>query len=226
MYACLVVIRKSFRYRIYPTLAQITRLLAWEHALRFLWNLALEQRLMAYGRSRSDRKYPTAIDQINELTELRAMLPWLADVPRNVCAQFLIELDRAWQKCFMGICEQPRWKHKERTAIGLSEPHPKVFRIDGANLLFPKIGSIPMVLHRPFEGTPKIVTIVRDIDQWFASVWCEIEITEPVQRDGVIAIDRGVVNLTADSNGHIEPNPGFLKRQSKKENRSLRSSVS
>ena len=45
-----------------------------------------EQRRLGYARSRDERVYPTAFDQINELTELRAALPWLADVPRNVCS--------------------------------------------------------------------------------------------------------------------------------------------
>ena len=89
----LVRIRKAFRYRVYPNARQVERLHAWQSALRWLWNLALEQRRMGLGRCRDDKRYPTAFDQINELTALRAELPWLADVPRNVCAQLLVELD-------------------------------------------------------------------------------------------------------------------------------------
>jgi putative transposase len=74
---------KAFRFRVYPDAAQIARLGQWESALRFLWNLALEQRIAGYARAKCERVYPTAFDQIGELTELRAELPWLADVPRN-----------------------------------------------------------------------------------------------------------------------------------------------
>src|SRR3989304_4367537 len=70
-----VLTRKAFRYRVYPTPEQEARLLAWESALRFLWNLANEQRRMAYDRPKCWRRYPTAFDQINELTPLRAALP-------------------------------------------------------------------------------------------------------------------------------------------------------
>ena len=101
---------KGYRFRIYPNAKQIRRLLAWESALRFLWNLALEQRKL--GLARAPRIFPTWVDQINELTELRAELPWLADVPRNVCAQLLVELDKAWQRCFKRIARAPRWKRK------------------------------------------------------------------------------------------------------------------
>jgi hypothetical protein len=72
-----VILRRGYRYRIYPTPEQAARLGAWEDALRWLWNLAHEQRRMATGRSKDERRYPTAFDQINELKELRAAAPWL-----------------------------------------------------------------------------------------------------------------------------------------------------
>lgn len=91
-----MLLQRSYRFRVYPTAEQVERLAQWDGALRFLWNVALEQRFQAHGRRCGpDKRYPSAFDQINELTELRAMLPWLADVPRNVCAQVLVELDAA-----------------------------------------------------------------------------------------------------------------------------------
>src|SRR5688572_27721685 len=103
---------KGFRFRIYPTEQQAQRLLAWESALRFLWNLALEQRKL--GLARPARCYLTSFDPINQLTELRSELRFLADVPRNVCAQLLVELDKAWQRCFRRIARAPRFKRKGR----------------------------------------------------------------------------------------------------------------
>lgn len=75
-----VLQHKAFRFRVYPTPDQEKRIVEWESALRFLWNLAHEQRLM--GLARTDKRYPTAFDQMKELTDLRAELPWLAAVPR------------------------------------------------------------------------------------------------------------------------------------------------
>src|SRR5829696_4674545 len=115
---------KGFKFRIYPNEKQQSRLLAWESTLRFLWNLALEQRKL--GLDPPARCYPTAFDQINELTELRAQLPFLADVPRNVGAQLLVELDKAWQRCFSRLARAPRFKRKGKDYLGLTEPHPKV----------------------------------------------------------------------------------------------------
>lgn len=145
----IVLVHKGFRYRVYPTPAQGARLLAWEAALRFLWNLAHEQRLM--GLARTDKRYPSLFDQHRELTDLRADLPWLSDVPRNVCAQLLAELDKAWQRCFKRLARAPRWKRKTLNIVGLCEPHPKVWRLDGSAIRFPKIGNIRAIIHRPLE---------------------------------------------------------------------------
>lgn len=201
----------SFVYRIYPTLAQETRLLAWSDALRFLWNLANEQRLIAYGRT--DRAYISSFDQTNDLTALRAELPWLADAPRNVCAQLVAELDKAWQSCFKKLAHSPRWKRKGSDELSLTEPHPKVWRLSGSSLHFPKLGPMRIVLHRPLEGKPKTCTLKRDGDQWFAHIVCEIDRPQPGPRHApVVAIDRGITHIIADSEGRLSGNPRFLDK--------------
>lgn len=206
-----MIIRKGFVYRIYPTPEQVARMAQWEGALRWLWNLALDQRLL--GLRRTDKRYPTAFDQINELTALRAELPWLADVPRDVCAQMLIELDKAFQRCFKRLARLPRWKKRGRRPLSLCEPHPKAFRLDGTNIRFPKLGNLRAVLHRPLEGKPKTCTIRRDGDQWFASIVCEIEVPTPAPRtEPTIALDRGVTHLFATSEGRLATNPRALDR--------------
>lgn len=203
-----MLLHRGYKYRIYPTVEQATRLCQWNDALRFLWNLALEQRLFAYGRSQLDQKYPSAFDQINELTELRKMLPWLADVPRDVSAQLLVELDAAWQRCFKRIADAPRFKRKRHNTVSMTEPHAKAFRVDGQTVMFPKVGVIPAVIHRSLSGTPKRCTIVRDGNQWFASILCEVETTDPPPSiKPLVAIDRGVAVLLADSDGGMTANP-------------------
>ena len=204
---------KGFRFRVYPTEQQVARLAAWEGALRFLWNLALEQRRIGLSRCGKDKRYPTAFDQINELTDLRAELPWLADVPRNVCSALLVELDKAWQRCFKRLGRQPRWKRKGRDFLAFTEPHPKVWRLDGNVLRFPKLGNLRAVVHRPLEGKPKTCTLRREGDQWFASAICEIGIADPTPRvEPVVAIDRGITNLLADSDGRLIVNPAHLEK--------------
>lgn len=218
-----MIVRKAFRYRIYPSPEQAARLDRWGDALRFLWNLANEQRRISYAHPRDYRTYPSAFDQALELTGLRADLPWLADVPRDVSMQLLANLDTAWQRCFKRLGREPNWKRKGRDVIGLTEPHPKAWHLDVEVLRFPKIGPMHAVVHRPLVGTPKTCTIKRDGDQWFASILCEIEVAEPVpSTKPPIGIDRGCVNLLADSDGRIVENPRHLRRAEKRLRRAQR----
>ena len=212
-----MLVRKGFRFRIYPTREQAAVLSRWESTLRCLWNIANEQRSIGLARPRDEKKYITAFDQINELTGLRAEFPWIAEVPRNVCAQLLVELDKAWQRCFKKLADRPRWKRRGRDTLGLCEPHPKVWRLSGDRLHFPKLEPLKIVIHRPLEGKSKTCTVRRDGDQWFASILCENEIPDPSPRIApVVAIDRGIANLLADSDGRKVLNPSHLEKSLKR----------
>lgn len=211
------MIHKNFRYRVYPTAAQVERLEAWANASRFLWNLANEQRLLGLARSRSERRYYTAYDQQLELKELRAELPWLADVPRDACAHLLERLDVAWQRCFKKLDRAPRWKRRGGGHVSVCEPHPKSWRLNGDVIRFPKLGNLRAVIHRPLEGTPKTCTIKRDGDQWFATISCTLDVAEPAPRtEPVVAIDRGIVIFGARSDGEHIKNPEYLAASMKR----------
>ncbi len=208
-----MLIYKAFRYRVYPTKEQIARLWQWENALRFLWNLAHEQRLAGLARCGKDKRYPTVFDQSRELTYLRNELPWLDDVPRHICNKVLIELDLAWQCCFGQLSNRPRYKRKGRDRINPCETDPKVWTLSDRWLRFPKLGKVPIILHRELEGTPKTCRLVREVDQWFAVIDCELTVPDPVPRtEPVVALDRGVVNIVGGSDGILTPNPRHLDR--------------
>jgi putative transposase len=72
-------------------------------------------------------------------------------------------------------------------------------------------------MHRALEGKPKTCTLKRDGDQWFVSIVCELDVAEPAPRAGpVVAIDRGVANFGATSDGDMIANPRHLERALKR----------
>lgn len=212
-YGCNVLIRRSCRYRLYPTPEQAERLESWQGPLRFLWNLANEQREMMLARCKTDRRWITAFDQINELAVLRAEYSWLADVPRDVLAQCLVELDAAWQRFFAGLADRPRFKKRERDHAPFIGPNPRSFRIEGAAVVFPKVGAIRAVIHRPLAGKAKRCAIVREGHEWYAAIGCEFEVADPAPSTlPPVGIDRGVVAIVADSTGQTVSNPRHAER--------------
>ncbi len=107
-----MLIHKRFNYRVYPNKSTISRLDRWNSALKWLWNLANEQRRNGYARPNGEKIYPSYFKQSSELTDLRKIAPWIKDVPRHVAESRLNNLDLAWQHCFDKISSTPKWKRK------------------------------------------------------------------------------------------------------------------
>ena len=110
-----MLLRRNFKYRLYPTPAQDALLRRWEGVLRFLWNLCNEQRLAGYGRPRDERVFVTHYDQSKQMTELldgRAV-----DRRRAVCQARQEMLADSRQgvvaRCFKKLaCRAPHWKRR------------------------------------------------------------------------------------------------------------------
>lgn len=81
------------KYRLYPTAGQAERLTAWGHTGRAVWNIALEQRQFAWGQRRYTMR---SAEQCAHLTQARADLDWIADLPAQCAQQVLRQLDRAF----------------------------------------------------------------------------------------------------------------------------------
>jgi putative transposase len=74
------------RYRLYPALRQAERLTNWAHTSRAVWNVALAQRQFAWTQRGVTLR---AVGQTRALSEARAELPWLADLPAQAAQQVL-----------------------------------------------------------------------------------------------------------------------------------------
>ena len=99
------------RYRLTPTGAQAVRLAEWSGALRALWNAALEQRRTAWRQCGAS---VGLVEQCRELTDARAAIPWLADVPAQAAQQTLWDLDRAFQEFFATRARHPRFRSRRQ----------------------------------------------------------------------------------------------------------------
>jgi putative transposase len=180
--------------------------------MRFLWNIAQEQRLMGLARPRDERVYPSAYDQQKEFTLLRRELPWLSDVPYEVAQRVLVDLDLAWQKCFKRITSAPRWKRRG-DALSFTTGNPKSWYVRNGELRFPKLGRMPIVLHRSLVGERRTCTVVQDGDQWFVCIVCALETPiAPARTTPVVALDRGVTATFATSDGRFVTNPKHYEK--------------
>lgn len=190
---------RARKFRLYPTDAQASTLTAWESTLKFLWNLALEQRFL-YSRERSDTgergtkfgiskpssmkictagksepHYVSVYDQQSNLTELRSADERVAAVPCRPEQILLQRLDKAWQS----------WWERRRSGARIDDGKPSFkgrrhtvgiefvaddCRISDGEVRIPKLGTLKCVTDCEIGSDLKRVSITRDVDQWYVAV--------------------------------------------------------
>ncbi len=207
--------RKTFKYRLYPK-PEVERKLTWTLArCRELYNAALSERQDAYRYAGKSISY---YDQQNDLPEIKHEIrEEYKDIAAHVLQDVLRRLDRAFQAFFRRQARgekpgYPRFQGRNRYD-SFTYPDGAGWKFDGTYLHLTKIGSIKITLHRPLEGKIKMVTIKREVDEWYVTFSCEVPEAErlPVSYEDV-GIDLGVTRLATLSNGEMIEHPRFYRK--------------
>ena len=203
------LIRKAYRYRLRTLPAATERTLRrWEGCCRKLWNLALDRQ---QKNRTAGEKYTGFAGMCRWLTEWRGSndYGYLKEPPVHVLQNVLRALDGAFQRFFKKEGGYPKFK-RYGEPCGLRETDVKCFAVDAANgrIKLPKAGWLRYRDSRPVEGTPKTVSLCREMAGWYVSVQVEIGLdSSPVPAATAIgAADRGITNFLATDAGRlIEP---------------------
>lgn len=212
-----VPMRRAYKFRLYPERAQAAELAEWERQLRWLYNLAQEQRLMALDRPRSERPRIDYFRQAREMTEIVRGHNQLARVVCCARQEILRDLDRAWQRFWKRLGGRPRFKRRDDAVrIYLSTPKHWTLNAEG-KLAFAgaasSVGGIELRQDRPWPGDAKFSSchIVRDVDQWYAVFPLEYSAVAERPKSGAVGINRGAVHAIADSQGRVVDSPKYYE---------------
>nr|WP_305123273.1 transposase [Roseomonas sp. GC11] len=194
--------RKAHLYRLYPTPEQEVFLVQWVGAVRFMFNLALEQRRDWF---RPGRRFNYA-SQCREVTMLRAEVDWLKAVPVHPLQQALRDLDRAYQNWWSGRAGAPQPRQRGlNDAMRFPDPATFDFRrvsCRWGEVKLPKLGWIRFRWTRSLPGHVRNLTVTRRAEQWFISAQWEQEVAEPAPPVlPALGIDMGVRVFAALSSG-------------------------
>ena len=203
-------LRRTYRYRIYPT---VRLRLGLEDQLGFacqLYNAALEQRRYAWrGRHRSVTLY----EQFRELTAVRAAGMGPASMSCSAMRDPLRRLDRAFVAFF------------RRVKAGAKPGHPRfrsVRRYDSltwdsgwglrdGRLALQGIGQVKMKWHRPLHASAVVrtVTVRRVAERWYACFSLEVSRSPQVAPAGrpAVGLDLGIQHFATLSTGENVPGP-------------------
>ena len=219
----------NYNYRIYPDSNQVDLLDEWLETCRVSYNYAFRE-LRDWIASRkcpidkcslkseyvmaADCPFPSYHQQQNNLPKAKKQFPRLKSVPSQVLQTNIRRLHDAWdffQKRGYGF---PRFK-KYGQMKSLLFPQFKSNPLSGWQIQLPKLGKVPINLHRPIPNgfVIKQVRVVKKAIGWFAVVAIEsdIELPSPIPHGRAIGVDVGLLSYVATSDGFTEKRPKFFK---------------
>ncbi len=217
LYGYAASMRKTFKYRLYPNKQQRRLLDQQFEECRWLYNHLLAERRDAWEqRQESLRLY----DQQATLPALKGARPSLAGVHSQVLQNVAVRLDLAFQAFFRRVKAgetpgYPRFRGKGRSD-SLTFPQVPVgcwLDAETRRLRIANVGQVKVILHRPFEGTPKTATISRSsTGKWYVCFSCECAEPVPLPATGLqVGIDVGLKTFATLSTGGEIANPRFFR---------------
>jgi putative transposase len=209
----------GYKYRIYPDAAQERLFRRTVGSCRFVYNLFLEQKKLEWGRS--DPRRLTQIDQIKQIPEAKLHFPFLKEVPNHCLQQTVIDLHKAYANFFKGNAKYPKPRRKFQNE-SFRFPDPTQITIGDGFIFLPKAGWVKLVLHRPYHGVVKNVTVSLSGDHWYVSVQTEREVENSIDLaanpDAVeLGGDLGIVNALVLSDGTVYDLPRMTDKEKRRE---------
>jgi len=206
-------VKKSFKYRIYPTKEQEVLLAKHFGAKRFVWNYFLDQRKKAYLENNKTLNY---YDNAGSLTKLKKedYYAWIKEVNSQSVQASLRDLEVAYTRFFSKQGKFPRFKSK-RDRQSFRIPQSTTYK-DGL-LEIPKFKQpIKVKEDRPISGEILFSTISKSPSgKYYVSITCETEHTPYQKNKNSVGIDLGIKDLAVCSDGKIYPNIKNTKKYSK-----------
>ncbi|HEY7020933.1 MAG TPA: transposase [Ktedonobacterales bacterium] len=209
-------VRKTYKYKLKPTSEQERALAFVLRRCRELYNAALQERKEAWQKSGMS---VTLANQSAQLSAIKEVRREYQDINAQVLQDVLTRLDRAFQRFFARVKAgatpgYPRFQGVNRynsfTYKQVGE-HGGA-RLENGFLVLSKIGSIAVRWSRPLGGTPKTVTISREVDGWYVCIACvdvPIQVLPATGRE--TGIDLGLEAFATLSDGTRIFSPGWYR---------------
>ncbi len=225
----------NWQYRVHPSLEQEARMASWLEICRGVYNYALAER-KDWIQSRkcpidrcsleksyiipADAPYPDYYKQQNALTTAKKKFPHLRDVQSQVLQEPIRRVEAAFAARKERGFGFPRFKKFGQYRSFLF-PQFKTNPVRGDQIKLPKIGTMPIVLHRPIPDgfVVKTVRIIKKHSGWYATLCLQIDVNVPEVPPVIghaIGIDVGLEYFFSTSDGLQVERPRFFAKLQRK----------
>ena len=214
--------RKTYKYRIYPTKEQTAKFEEILDICRILYNDCITERRDAWETCHKSISY---YDQQNQLPAIKEFDEDLKLIHSHIIQDVLRRVDKAYKNFYRRVKNGsrkvgfPRYKGRNRYDSFTYPQYGNGVKLKDEKLYLSKIGDIRIFLHRdiPEASTIKTCTIKKDTDQWYACFSVELQDAPKKEKiESVVGVDVGLKNIVTLSTGEqIEP-PRHLRASEKK----------
>ena len=206
---------KTFKFRLYPTAAQITAMNAMIETHRAVYNSALNQRKFVYETTQKGVGY---VQQARWLKGARTRNEDVANTNYSSLQSTLRRLDKSYQAFFRRVkagektAGFPRFKGRGQFKTVEYPSYGDGCKIKGFSCYFQFIGNVKTVFHRLPEGKIKTMSFNHRAGKWFVMIVCETdkETLQPAQNQ--VGIDVGLTSFATLSTGEKIDNPRFFRK--------------
>lgn len=203
----------TYRYLIYPTPAQVARLLYLLDACRLVYNLCnAHQTAQNFGS-------PLAVAALRPLLQQERRLSWVVkNIPQQLIDNTLFRSQQAWKRHIIAVrashsVYRPAFKSRDMfTSLTWWAPAPT---LTDAGLIVEGVQHpIRINLPRPISGSVKNVHVLRDVQsgRWYAAVVCDAHVVTTARQEHRIAVDFGLSTyVQGQHDGHTIDTPPRIR---------------
>ena len=208
-----MIINKTYKFRIYPTVEQEVLLAKHFGCTRWVYNYFLNERKEQYQKSKKSDNYYA---QAKTLTEIKKNeeTQWLKEVNSQTLQLALRSLDTAFLNFFRGNAQFPKFKsrkHKNSFTI------PQNGCVSNGLLYIPKFkDGIKIKLHRRLVGKIGKMNISKTpTGKYYVSIFTEQIIDELPKTGKQVGIDLGLKDFVITSDNKKFKNNRYTKKYAK-----------
>ena len=212
-----------YNYRLYPTPEQEILLAEYASYARGLWNLLLSENERRYAYDKTFLFYKDTARLITDLKKFEEF-SWLKSFDSAAAQQVARDFDLALRNAISKerIQRFPKYKISYKQKKLHNDSYRTVnnsncIRIEKGMISLPKVGSVPVRLHRKLPGDFKTVSVSYHHGIWEASIVVQIKkLPAKEELNNVAGFDINSTHTLVSSNGWYVTNPKSLKNKEAK----------
>lgn len=211
----------SYKFRLYPTLAQEAQIQRTFGCCRYVWNHYLAKRKTTYEIEGHAMNY---YECAKDLTALKKDLSWLGEVDAIALQSSIRDLDTGFQNFFRRVKKgekpgYPKFKRKKDHRKSYKSKCVRAnIKVVGKCVQLPKLGLVKCRISKEVKGRILSATVSQNPSgKYFVALCCtDVETGSLPKTGAAIGIDLGLKAFAVTSDGTEYPNHKYLTKSQKK----------